>query len=338
MSLLEKAIRGTVVNAAPHPTSLFSKALAAREPEPEITEASEIAEPISSDLEPEAISTFDESGLEALARRLAELPPCHDSILEAWALVRENMPLAALALFLPEGAFLSLAAQSGFPSGGTERIPLSISSTASGETSSIDPDARAQIAPILGIQPSLILRAVAQRPSQSGAGLWVFHDPALEAASAELQSRVATILSHAADSLPDVTLSPSADDPVRVLLDSACKYPFAFAFAFDLSSSFIDESRYAGLARATARSSFLSACRRILAQGGAALAFGKDSVGCILGSTPSGDPDLAYFQFTKTLKRILPRFAASSFPPGRSRGFGPSSESALEELSGFLSE
>ena len=50
------------------------------------------------------------------------------------------------------------------------------------------------------------------------------------------------------------------------------------------------------------------------------------------------DPDLALFQFKKTLRRILPFLAAGAFPEGRALAFDPSSEMARGEIRSLLSQ
>jgi hypothetical protein len=57
---------------------------------------------------------------------------------------------------------------------------------------------------------------------------------------------------------------------------------------------------------------------------------------CALGSSSSSDAGLALFQFSKTLKRALPLFAAATLPEGRSLSLDPSAATAAAELSRFL--
>lgn len=325
MSLLEKAIRGTSVVREPQPqsrTSLFSRAMAARELVPEGPRA-----------------RFDSSGFEGLKRSLDALPAAYDSIIAAWALVSGKLPLAAIALFLPKDGFLCLAAQNGFPSGTEEGLPLSLASPPRSASADLGPESRALIAPILGVPLSLSLRFSAMLPASGLIGLWVYHDPLLDEAEEEVKSELDAILSRAAASFPSSTLPTPPADPAAYLINEAWKYPSASAFAFDLASFDISEDqRLRGLAPNALRSSFLSACERILSMGGRAAAFGERSVACILGAASAADPDLALFQFTKTLRRILPFLDSASFPAGRTFRFDPSAVTAPEELSRFLSE
>jgi hypothetical protein len=327
MSLLEKAIRGTVVNVAPPRTSLFTRALAARAPAPR-AEPSEPAEP-----------PFPSEGFGALERELAALPPCDDSILAAWCLVQRYLPLAALALFLPKEGFLGLAARNGFPSGGEELLPLSLAAPNRGGLSELGQEAKALLCPVLGLPLTESLRAVPMDKGEGTLGLWVIHDPSLDAAGPEPQARLASLLAHAADSLPAASIPSGVPDPAKSLLSSARRYPFASIFAFSLPPALVGpESAFKGLSLEALRSAPLSAAGRILSQGGSAVAYGRGSFGCVLGSSSAVDSELTLFQFTKTLKRILPRLAEAGFPEGRSMGLDPSSASALADLSRFLAE
>ena len=120
-------------------------------------------------------------------------------------------------------------------------------------------------------------------------------------------------------------------------LEKMLEFHYAAAFRFDLARSSSEIESLRGIEPNALRSSFLSACERILSQGGVALAYGAASVACALGSSSPLDPELALFQFAKTLKRTLPFLAAEAFPEGSVAAFDPSSDRAVEELSRFLS-
>jgi hypothetical protein len=128
----------------------------------------------------------------------------------------------------------------------------------------------------------------------------------------------------------------TVDEPVSAILEKTRKYRFAVAFRFDLRKANIDVAAFRGLKPNALRSSFLSACEKMLSQSGAALIYGESSVVCILGSSSPVDPELALFQFSKTLKRTLPFLSAVAFPKGLAIGFDPSSDRSREELSRFL--
>jgi hypothetical protein len=318
MSLLEKAIRGTSTSAAqPQPrTSLFSRATAAREVVPE---------------------PFDTRCFEELGRALDALPRNADSMLEAWSIVSERIPLAAIALFIPRDFQLALAGQLGFPSGTEDPIPQSLATPALDGVEPLESEARALVAPLLGVPLSLGLRATSMTSASGQLGLWVYYDPRLDAAKPEIRASLGELLRRAAGSLAPAPALQLAADPPRALLAAASKFRSASILVFDLSPlDGLAEARSRGLKPGAIRSAFLVASERMLAQGGSAFAFGEWSVGCVLVSSSTIDPLLSLFQFKKTLRRILPFLAGSSFPEGRAIGLEPSSESALEELSAFL--
>jgi hypothetical protein len=316
MSLLEKASRGTGTSSPQAPTSLFTRALSAREPG----------------------ASFGMQGLGELERRLRALPPCEDSVLAAWSFVSELIPLAAIALFLPRGDFLAPAALLGFPSSGADAIPMSFASPSQRGAQALGKEERALLAPILGVPLSLSLRAASMISDSGFVGLWVYHDPSLDSATAETQIKLGAALAGSGAALPALSIAAPVADPARRLFEAARKYPSASIFSFDLSPSYAREDpRFRGLDSILRCSAFLAACARILSQGGAALAYGERRIGCILGSSSPVDPELAFFQFTKTLRRLVPYLAAASFPAGRTLGIQPSSERAFEDLSRFLS-
>ncbi len=329
MSLLEKASRGSGSSTSQAGTSLFSRAMAAHaavppgEPSPD--EAAKVPE-------------FAFSDPDALMHRLASLPPYGDSFLAAWCAVSESIPLSALSLLLPRGEFLVPAALNGFPSGTEDGIPMSFAGSSHMGTEALGKEAKALLAPILGVPLSLSLRAAAMRPESDFVGLWVYHDPSLDASSEGTRAMIGSILARAGDALPTSTIAIPSSDPARVLIDASRKYPYASAFSFDLASAYaLDEARFRGLKADAVRSAFLAACSKILSLGGAAAAYGELSVACALGSASPIDPDLALFQLRKTLRRILPFLASGALPEGRAAGFVPSSELAHRELSAFLS-
>jgi hypothetical protein len=329
MSLLEKAIRGSGSSSSEAGASLFSRAVAAQA-------AVLPGEP--SEADPAQRADFSLSDPDALMRRLASLPPYGDSLLAAWCAVSESIPLSALSLFLPRGEFLVPAAQNGFPSGTEDGIPMSFASSSHMGAEALGKEAKALLAPILGVPLSLSLRAAAMVPESDFVGLWVYHDPSLDSSSEATLAMIGSLLARAGDSLPPSPIAIPSSDPARVLIDASRKYPYASAFSFDLTDYYArDETRLRGLKADAVRSAFLSACARILSLGGATAAYGELSVACALGSASPIDPDLALFQLRKTLRRILPFLASGALPEGRAAGFVPSSELAHRELSAFLS-
>jgi hypothetical protein len=338
-SLLDKEAHGTGTGGVPPPTSLLSRAMAARKP---LHEPSAEGGTVSASEMPEAAipgADFDTAGFEDLVRDISALSPNPDSILELWTLVSESIPLAAIAMFLPRADFLVPAAENGFPSGKDDSIPITLASHAGRGPELLDNEAKALIAPILGVSISLSLRASTMSGDSGVRGMWVYHDPVLEAAKAETLARLDNLLARCAEGLPIPSMVESSDDPGQALLTAARKYASASVLSFDLRSFGVcDEVRFRGLKPDALRSSFLAACDTILSRGGSAIAFGDHSVGCLLGSTSTMDPDLALFQFRKTLRRLLPHLAAACFPEGRVLIIDPSSANAFGDLSTFLSE
>jgi len=343
MSLLEKANRGIQKNLPPAGSSLFARASSARRFFPESIE--KLAGPTRSLSKPpvEKQATFDLGGALELRRAIDALPSCSDSILRLWSQVTESLPLAAVALFIPREDCLVLAAQRGFPSDGGEGFPMSFSSAISIDGAPLDKETRSIVAPLLGVSPTMGLRGALMRRDSSPVGLWLFCDERLDSSSPEIQSELGELLAYGSDHLIVQTMARFLPVPAKALLESATVYPSISVFAFNLDAFFEPPANgqsgwLRGLTPSAIRCSFLTACERILSQGGSALAFGDNSVGCILGCSSAADPDLALFQFKKTLKRILPFLAAASFPQGRALRIETSSPTVFEELSAFLSE
>jgi len=272
-----------------------------------------------------------------LKSRVAALPPRFDSILSAWSILSASLPLAAIALFLPQDDFLSLAAKSGFPCGTAEPIPFSLAPSSQKNGGLLGSEAKALIAPLLGVDLGMELRATSMWSDVGLAGLWIYHDTALESSPSEFRSRLRSLLEESAASLPASFMALPMPKAAPVLLEKVRKYRYAAAIRFDLEAPYAELKAFRGITINALRSSILSACGKILSQGGTALACGEASIACALGSSSLVDSELALFQFAKTLKRTLPFLAGESFPEGRAIGFDTSSDQAPEELSRFLS-
>jgi hypothetical protein len=332
MSLLEKASGGHKGKSLPSQarTSLFTRAMAA-------TRDEERNVPPEAPIPAEAVPFVSAKVLDELKAALASLPPGFDSILAAWSVLSSRLPLAAMALFLPQDDFLALAAQSGFPSGTADPIPFSLAPASQKNGELLGNEAKALIVPLLGVDLGMDLRAASMWSDVGLAGLWIYRDASLESSPAELRSRLCSLLAGAADSLPASSMAKGEPKPAISIIERVRKYPSAAAFRFDLDPLIAESDAYRGITPNALRSSFLSACGKILAQGGASLAYGDASVACALGSSSPADAELALFQFMKTLKRTLPFIAGAAFPEGRALGFDPSSNQAPLELSRFLS-
>jgi hypothetical protein len=336
MSLLEKAAGGkksVTTDPLGARTSLFARALAsARE------ESINSVPPGLADVQAASptIASYPVEDLMAAQEAIAALPSSADSMLELWELCSSRLPLAALALFLPRGDdFMALAGRSGFPAGSSDPIPVSIAPSTSKSGEVLPSEARAILAPLLGVPIGMSLRGASLWSDSCLLGLWVYHDPELEASSKEAQDKLASILSCPGPNIRGFALEGASADPSRTILAAAKRFPSASLLAFDLAPLLAEDKHSKGLEREVIRSSFLAACRQILAPSGSAFAFGETSVACVIGS--SSDVDLVLFQFSKTLKRALPRLYEASSPSSRAQLFDPSRPDAAEELSRFVS-
>jgi hypothetical protein len=328
MSLLEKATSGNrqkeevlrgATETRPARSSLFAKAMASSAEKPEI-------------------AIYELDGLDDARSSCSSLPQTYDSIFAEWkVLTSPGLHLSALALFLPQGDFLALAARLGFPACSGDSIPVSIAPPSKKPCELLGKDERALIAPILGVPVGMSLRATAMWSDSGLYGLWVYHDPSLEAASEEIRSELAAFLSSCGDRLPQVMMEYGIPNPTPAILASIRKYASVSLFRFDLGPLFADGESFPGAEAHAIRSSYLAACRKILGAGGMAYAYGDYSIVCALGSSSSSDAGLALFQFSKTLKRILPYFATAALPEGRSMSLEPSRSDAAGQLSRFLS-
>ena len=168
-------------------------------------------------------------------------------------------------------------------------------------------------------------------------GLWVYHDPSLEAASESARAELGAFLARCGDPLPPLRMEYGIPNPAPAILASIRKYASASLFSFDLRPLFTAIEGFPGVEAHAIRSSYLAACRKILGPSGAAYAYGDSSIACALGSSSSSDADLALFQFSKTLRRILPYFDKALLPEGRSMSLEPSRADAAAQLSRFLS-
>jgi hypothetical protein len=273
--------------------------------------------------------------LDDLKDKLLAIPPFQDSLLSAWSLLASRLPFQAMALFLPQGDFLSLSALTGFPAGRGDDIPLSIAPSPQDNGALLDDEAKALAAPVLGVNASMPLRAISMRSDSALLGLWLFHDDLFEASSSEDRAKVVELLADASPSFPPLAMVAPSADPIPELLSKLSRFRYATVLRFDLGSTYSDLAAYRSLCSKALVSAFVQASDRILAQTGAALPLGGSFVGA-LGSSSPCDSELSLFQFVKTLKRSLPFLSADVFPEGSSLSLEPSSEGAAEELSRFL--
>jgi hypothetical protein len=196
-------------------------------------------------------------------------------------------------------------------------------------------EAKALLAPVLGVPVSLVLRAAPLWSDTGLLGLWIYHDPALEEASEEAMDELLGILSNPSSKVLGFSLESPPLNPAERLLAASKRFSSVSVARFDLDPLFDSDKLPSGVENETVRSAFLASCRKILNSNGAAFACGNSSVACALGSSP--DAGLALFQFSKTLRRILPFLATLPFPAGRALNLDPSSSGAAEELARFIS-
>jgi hypothetical protein len=334
MSLLEKATSGKKPILEPSEearASLFARALASSREEEAVP--ADASEPLPPKTEGEGLVAIE--GAQAIADSISALPPSTDSILALWKICSSRLPLAALSLFLPRDGFLSIGARSGFPSGSSDPIPVSVAPPSARSGELLAKEAAALLAPLLGVPLSMALRAAPLWSDSGLLGLWVYYDPALAGASEEAMDELAGILSSPSLKALGFSLENPPADPAAQLLAASKRFSSVSVARFDLDPLFAADGIPSGVERDALRSAFLASCRKILSLSGAALACGDSSVICALGS--SSDADLALFQFTKTLKRILPFLASLPFPTGRALNLDPASAGAAEELSRFIS-
>jgi len=341
MSLLEKAISGKKGEDAPRAArmSLFDRAIATNrdakaKPSVEAPSLEHLPEP-----KPliEGRPLFLD-GLCDLVGLIAALAPRYDSLIAAWSLVIDRLPLDAIALFIPRGDFLSLAASVGFPAGSGELLPASIALSTSKPCETLSSEARALVAPVLGLPLGVSLRASPTWADSSLAGLWVYHDDRLDTAQQEKLVEIGSALTSSLSRLPVLQMAIPSSNPARDIIEAVRKFASASIFRLDLPDSSTLSDPLRSVFPRTFRSAILAACRDPLSQSGLSLAFGASSVACMLGSSSPADPDLSLFQFSKTLRRVLPFLSQSAFPSTKAFLLDPSSERCLGDLSVFLSE
>jgi len=376
MSLLEKAKRGNEKDKSQKGSSLFAKALSARRPgapepvpmhplAPELPAAEEpdtsppapeqITEILQSPEEPteslpapepqalaeEPSPAFELIGAAGLRLSLEDLPAGPESMLAVWALIAGIPGLDSLALYLAGDGFFLPAACKGFPSQGNEGIPLSLAPSLITGGSALSPELASLVAPALGVDPSTRLWVSLLSRGSLPLGLWAYQAAGLESSPAAVQTELCELLASSSARLPDLPMAGAGKEATRTLLEACEKFSSASIFLFDLAplcAGIEKAPALLGIKPQALRSIFIAGCERILSTAGLSLAIGEGGVCCIFGSASKVDPALALFQFRKTLKRLLPTLSSAAFPEGRAIRLDPSSPTALEELSAFLSE
>jgi len=273
---------------------------------------------------------------------ISSLPPCSDSMLALWSVVLDRIPLSAIALFLPRGDFMELAALRGFPEADRASasspipdrgIPYSLARSLRLPSSELSQEASAILSPILCHPDSMILRASALGSSSGLDGLWVYHDSRLDGSSEAAKGRFGSFLTMVSETIPPLRLAPASRDLPKAMLAASKKYLTASIFMFGLDASL---GPPAGLEPIALLSALYDAASRVLAQTGSIFYDGDAKIACVLGSASKADPDLALFHFAKTLKRVLPWLDSSAPLAGSASFLDPSSETALEDIRAFL--
>ena len=284
---------------------------------------------------------FSLADIAALEVELLDLPDSPDYFLAVFERVSEAVPLKALALFLPELDGLTAAASLGFPAVSTDYVPESLA-LRSGEPGSLLPsESAAVLSSLLGVPSALPLRGAAiPGPEGEILGQWVFADDNLDWADVATVAALGRLLAapgrRGAQALTIVKPSPK---PAVKLLSSAPDGGWAAAFRLDLAPSYLEfDLRVPGILSTSFRSVFVSAASQVLGRRGAATLTADGFLACLFFSSTALDPDLALFQFRKSLKRALPLFGGVELPSGKAISLDLASDTAPAELSHFLAE
>ncbi|MGO8694238.1 MAG: hypothetical protein ACLQMF_11290 [Rectinemataceae bacterium] len=343
MSLLEKALSGT--NPTRDRSGLFAKASAVQAhvstPPPSGAVRSQEAEDPGESVYVIPHFAFTIAEIAALEEELLDLRDTPDYFLSVFARISEAVPLGALALFLPREEGLTAAASLGFPAISGEYIPESVARRSVTPGSLLPRESTAVLSSLLGVSSALRLRgATILGPHEEILGQWVFVDGALESADGETVSALGRLL--AAPGMrgapPLVILSPRSD-PAGELLSVPRNERYAAALVLDLKPGYAElDLRVPGILSISFFSAAAAAARLVLGRSGAAVLTENGLLVCLFFGTSALDPDLALFQFRKSLKRFLPIIEGIELPAGRSSLLDLESGTAKTNLSRFLAE
>ncbi|HTX72039.1 MAG TPA: hypothetical protein VMC79_04370 [Rectinemataceae bacterium] len=346
MSLLEKALRGA--KPAEVQGGLFAKAVAAKAVRHEAESLPGGDEPAFIRPTPEEESVFvppefplSASDLAAVESEILEFKASGDYLLAVFARIAETLPLEALALFLPRGEGLALAASLGFPAAMTDYIPESVARRSGSPGSPLSEESKAAISSLLGVSPTLMLRgATMYGPADAVLGQWVFADGVLEYADQERIEAVGRLLrAPGRRASPAVSLQEPSSQPGSGLVAQRHGQRFAVAVALDLRSSYIElDMRVPGILPQAFFSVVLETAQRILGPSGAAVLTEAGQLAALLYSASELDADLVRFQFRKSLKRALPILEPIELSEGKSLLFDLTDAGSEAALSRFLAE
>ena len=340
MSLLEKALGETPSTGGR--SGLFAKAaaaqaqLVAQRPGPD-----ELLKPVNAS--PIVVPRFEFSidEIAALETELLDLPDSADYFLAVFERVSEALPLKAIALFLPELDGLAAAASLGFPAASTDYVPESLAMRSGRPGSLLPPEDAALLSSLLGVPSALPLHGAAMTGGAGEIlGQWIFADDDLDRADETTITALGRLLAapgrRGVQALAIATPSP---DPAAELLSAGPGESWAAAFRLDLAPSYLEfDLRVPGILSSSFRSVFVSAAVHVLGRRGAAVLTEDGFLACLFFSSTALDPDLALFQFRKSLKRALPLFEGIELPSGKAISLDLASVTAPAELSRFLAE
>jgi hypothetical protein len=340
MSLLEKALSGTKPTGGQ--SGLFAKASAAQahvQPRTTLKPAESRSPGGAVYITPRFDFTIAE--IAALETELLELRDTPDYFLAVFARISEALPLEAVALFLPQNEGLAAAASLGFPATSTEYVPESVARRSGPPGSLLPHESAAVLSSLLGVSAALRLRgATILDPQDEILGQWVFVDAALESAEVETIAALGRLLTAPGRrGAPPLAILAPGRDPAAELLSASRDERYAAALILDLKTCYIEfDLRVPGILSTSFFSAFAAAAARALGRSGAALLVENGLLACLFFSSSALDPDLALFQFRKSLKRFLPLLESIEFPAGRSILLDLRSDTAKASLSRFLAE
>jgi hypothetical protein len=308
-------------------------------------------EPVEAELEPlsdEPELSNPEFGLssediDAIRGEILGIRPGIDYILAVYARLAEALPVSGLALFLPRAEELCLAAAFGFIAKGADgelspTLPLSLIDALPPGLSPPRGALLDALVAVLGGSAASGLLCARISAAESRCGLWALSAPNVSSAPSELLSSLGALLA-APSPAPSrfVTIPEPVASLASGLLASVKANPRACAFVLDLSAQYeVAETRVPGLMPQVFLSAAALAANSILGHGGSSILRGSRSLACVFGSSSAIDPELALFQFSKSLRRSLMILEGSSPPSGRSFGFDPRDPGAETALSLFF--
>lgn len=271
---------------------------------------------------------------DSLERELLGLPITPDYCLAAFARLAEALPFEGLALFLPMGGSLSLAAcLDRDASGPAPSLPAELARSLPPQGAELEADALSALGAAIGQAVTGAWGLPRRSPADASyLSLWTFSFPSAPARVARLLAAVD------ACPAPPLCLPDPADDAAQALWRAVPMDRCAVAMCFDLASAYRSaRSSVPGLCSEAFMSAATCAACRLLSSNGKALALGDGRLALVLSSSSPLDPELVLFQFRKSFSRSLALFEGAEPPKGESFAFDHSEGGAFESLARFLS-